>query len=102
LIHFCIEFQDQFDHFDFSDNEILKLDNFPILKRLASVTLNNNKISVIGEGLGAQLPKLDTLLLTNNRLSQFSELEPLGGPFFISDVICHRQARFNDSFCFQS
>lgn len=71
--------QDQFDHFDFSDNEIQKLDNFPLLKRLSSVALNNNKISVIGDGLGAQLPRLDTLLLTNNRFSQLSELEPLAG-----------------------
>ena len=50
--------QDQFDHFDFSDNELMKIENFPLLKRLASLTLNNNKISVIADGLGVQLPRL--------------------------------------------
>lgn len=50
--------QDQFDHFDFSDNELMKIENFPLLKRLASLTLNNNKISVIADGIGVQLPRL--------------------------------------------
>jgi Leucine-rich repeat (LRR) protein len=71
--------QDQFDVFDFSDNDILKLDNFPLLKRLTSVLVSNNKISVIADGLGAYLPKLETLVLSNNKLSQFAELNALAG-----------------------
>lgn len=35
---------DQFDTVDFSDNDIRKLDGFPLLKRLKSLLLNNNRI----------------------------------------------------------
>ena len=35
---------DQFDTFDFSDNDIRKLDGFPHLKRLNSILANNNRI----------------------------------------------------------
>jgi len=36
--------QDQFDTIDFSDNDIRKLDGFPLLKRIKSLLLNNNRI----------------------------------------------------------
>jgi hypothetical protein len=36
--------QDQFDTVDFSDNDIRKLDGFPLLKRLKCLLLNNNRI----------------------------------------------------------
>ena len=48
-----------------------------ILKRLTQLLLNNNRITRISEGLGKALPKLETLVLTNNRLSTLAELEPL-------------------------
>ena len=35
---------DQFDIMDFSDNDIRKLDGFPLLKRLKTLLLNNNRI----------------------------------------------------------
>ncbi|KAG7239602.1 hypothetical protein INR49_028754 [Caranx melampygus] len=35
---------DQFDTIDFSDNEIRKLDGFPLLKRLKTLLMNNNRI----------------------------------------------------------
>lgn len=35
---------DQFDTIDMSDNDIRKLDGFPLLKRLKSMLLNNNRI----------------------------------------------------------
>lgn len=35
---------DQFDTIDFSDNDIRKLDGFPLLKRLKCLLLNNNRI----------------------------------------------------------
>lgn len=35
---------DQFDTIDLSDNEIRKLDGFPLLKRLKTLLLNNNRI----------------------------------------------------------
>lgn len=35
---------DQFDTIDFSDNDVRKLDGFPLLKRLKCLLLNNNRI----------------------------------------------------------
>uniref|UniRef100_A0A8C9G580 Small nuclear ribonucleoprotein polypeptide A' n=1 Tax=Pavo cristatus TaxID=9049 RepID=A0A8C9G580_PAVCR len=41
---------DQFDAIDFSDNEIRKLDGFPLLRRLKTLLMNNNRIwYVVGE-----------------------------------------------------
>ncbi|OAY80466.1 U2 small nuclear ribonucleoprotein A' [Ananas comosus] len=51
--------EDQFDTIDLSDNEIVKLENFPHLNRLEF------------------LPKLHTLVLTNNRLVNLVEIDPL-------------------------
>jgi len=69
--------QDQYETLDLSDNEILKLDNFPILKRLTSLLLNNNRIKTIATGLGQFIPKIQTLILTNNRIASLQDLEPL-------------------------
>jgi len=69
--------QDQYDTIDFSDNEIGKLENFPLLQRLQTILLHNNHISKIATGLAESLPKLDTLILTNNRLVNLSDLDPL-------------------------
>lgn len=69
--------QDQFDCVDLSDNEIVKLDGFPLLNRLRTLLLNNNLISSIASGLGEQLPNLDTLILTNNRLNNLSDIDVL-------------------------
>lgn len=38
---------DQFDTIDLSDNEIRKLDGFPMLKRLKSLILTNNKVNFL-------------------------------------------------------
>ena len=35
---------DQFDTIDFSENDIRKLDGFPLLRRLKCLLLNNNRI----------------------------------------------------------
>ncbi|KAK7390687.1 hypothetical protein VNO78_18693 [Psophocarpus tetragonolobus] len=51
--------QDQFDTIDLSDNEIVKLENVPYLNRLEF------------------LPKLHTLILTNNRIVNLVEIDPL-------------------------
>jgi len=40
---------DQFDTIDFSDNDIRKLDGFPLLRRLKSIMLNNNRILYINQ-----------------------------------------------------
>lgn len=68
---------DQFDTIDFSDNDIRKLDGFPLLRRIKSLLLNNNRILRIAEGLGEVIPNLETLVLTNNHIQELGDLDPL-------------------------
>jgi len=69
--------QDQFDVIDLSDNEIKKLENFPLLKRLATLLLSNNRIQRIAPNLHESLPNLETLIMTNNNIGQLPDLDPL-------------------------
>lgn len=46
---------DQFDTIDLSGNEIRKLDGFPLLKRLKTLILNNNKVSIFTRRLSASI-----------------------------------------------
>ncbi|KAJ0571070.1 putative U2 small nuclear ribonucleoprotein A' [Helianthus annuus] len=96
--------EDQFDTIDLSDNEIVKLENFPNLNRLGTLMLNNNRITRINPNIGGMimlrvlfcflrvlydnrqfmmfeftefLPKLHSLVLTNNRLVNLVEIDPL-------------------------
>ncbi|KAL2089006.1 hypothetical protein ACEWY4_015905 [Coilia grayii] len=68
---------DQFDTIDFSDNEIRKLDGFPLLKRLKTLIMNNNRICRIGENLEQSLPSMKELVLTNNNIQELGDLDPL-------------------------
>jgi len=69
--------QDQFDTIDLSDNEIRKLENFPLLKRLKTLLVSNNLIFRIGEDLKDSLPNVHTLMLANNSLLNLRDLKPL-------------------------
>ncbi|KAJ3683591.1 hypothetical protein LUZ60_013818 [Juncus effusus] len=69
--------EDQFDTIDLSDNEIVKLENFPYMNRLGTLLINNNRITRINPNIGEFLPKLHTLILTNNRLVNLVEIDPL-------------------------
>ena len=116
----CGPFQDQFDSINLLDNEIVNLENFPYLKRLTTLLINNNRISRINPNVGGDLffmsyhynfhciyisslvlsttlnlslpnflnqftlmlcaeflPKLQKLVLTNNRLVNLVDLDPL-------------------------
>ncbi|XP_032672917.1 probable U2 small nuclear ribonucleoprotein A' [Odontomachus brunneus] len=68
---------DQFDTIDFSDNDIRKLDGFPLLKRIKTLFFNNNRIVRITEGLENCIPNLHTLMLTGNMIQELGDLEPL-------------------------
>lgn len=68
---------DQFDTIDFSDNDIRKLDGFPLLKRLKCILLNNNRIVRIGEHLEQSLPNLESLILTGNMIQELGDIDPL-------------------------
>jgi len=80
--------QDQFDTIELSDNEITKFDNFPVCNRLRTILLNNNRISRIGSKLGESLPALETLILTNNRLANLRDLDPLADLASSLTVLC--------------
>lgn len=69
--------EDQFDTMDLSDNEIVKLENMPHFNRLGTLIINNNRITRINPNIGEFLPKLHTLVLTNNRLVNLVEIDPL-------------------------
>ncbi|XP_066907308.1 U2 small nuclear ribonucleoprotein A', partial [Halyomorpha halys] len=68
---------DQFDTIDFSDNDIRKLDGFPLLKRLKCILLNNNRIVRIAEHLENSLPNLESLILTGNMIQELGDIDPL-------------------------
>ena len=69
--------RDQVECVDLSDNEIFKLDNLPLLSRVRSLVLANNKVSFIAADLAEHLPNLVSLVLTNNRISSLDQLTPL-------------------------
>lgn len=71
--------RDLFDTIDLTDNEIKRLENFPRLQRLSTILIGSNSISKIDSEFFSprQLPSLHTLILTNNRILDFVDLEPL-------------------------
>jgi len=68
---------DQFDCIDLSDNDIKKVENFPLLKRLQMLIMNNNRVCRFEESLEQCLPQLETLVLTNNNVQELIDIEPL-------------------------
>jgi len=68
---------DAYECLDFSDNDLIKLDNFPPLKRLGVLMLMNNRISRISADCFEPLPNLCSVILTGNRLEKLVDLEPL-------------------------
>ncbi|KAJ7293200.1 leucine-rich repeat-domain-containing protein [Mycena rebaudengoi] len=69
--------RDQHDAIDFTDNSIVTLGNFPLLKRLNTLLLANNKVSHISPSIHISIPNLATLVLTNNHFTELGDLEPL-------------------------
>jgi len=69
--------RDQHDTIDFTDNAILTLGNLPLLKRLTTLLLANNRVSTISPSIHLSSPNLTTLVLTNNNISELGDLDPL-------------------------
>ena len=61
-----------------TENDIAKLDELPQLSRLETVLLANNKIAAIEPNFAEVCPKLDSLILTNNRLARLDDIDQLG------------------------
>jgi len=70
---------DQFDTIDLSDNEIKKLENFPLLPRLHTLFVSNNRIMRIIPNINDTLPNLETLILTNNNITRLEDIDALVG-----------------------
>jgi len=69
--------KDQHDAIDLTDNAIIALGNIPLMRRLRTLLLANNRISTISQSLHLSVPNLTTLVLTNNNVSELGDLEPL-------------------------
>jgi U2 small nuclear ribonucleoprotein A' len=69
--------QDQLDTIDLSDNEIKRLDNFPLMPRLGTLLLNNNHVAKISSNLGNFIANLHSLVLTNNRITNLSDIDQI-------------------------
>jgi len=69
--------QDQYDTLNLNDNDIQKLEGFPLLKRLKSIYISNNRVSRIAPRFGQNLPSLDTLIMSFNKIESLQELDNL-------------------------
>ncbi|KZT23782.1 L domain-like protein [Neolentinus lepideus HHB14362 ss-1] len=69
--------RDQHDAIDFTDNSIVSLGNLPLLRRLRTLLLANNRVASISPSLHLSAPNLTTLALTNNNIQELGDLEPL-------------------------
>jgi len=69
--------EDEYDVIDLSDNDLVKLDNFPLLAQLHTLILNNNRINRIAATIATSLPNLTHLILTNNAIASHTALAPL-------------------------
>ncbi|EPZ31755.1 U2 small nuclear ribonucleo protein A-like protein [Rozella allomycis CSF55] len=69
--------RDQHDTIDFSDNDIKRLENFPLMHRLKSIYLNNNRVMSIEPNLGKTLVNIQNLIMNNNFIQELNDLEPL-------------------------
>ncbi|KAG8966522.1 U2 snRNP complex subunit, partial [Tulasnella sp. 427] len=70
--------RDQHDTIDLTDNSVSHLQNFPLLKRLATLLVSNNRVAYISPTLGKSIPNLTSLCMTNNALSELGDLVALG------------------------
>ena len=71
--------RDQYDCYDFTSNDIVRVENFPPMPRCRTLMLACNRVArVNGEELGRCAPFLRTLVLTNNSLRNLADLDGLG------------------------
>lgn len=74
--------RDAFDSMDFTDNRLTRLDNFPRLQRLSTLSLANNLIETFDDSnLAKNLPNITSLTLSYNRISTLHQIGNLGKAF---------------------
>ncbi|CAJ0606435.1 unnamed protein product [Cylicocyclus nassatus] len=88
--------RDQFDVIDLTDNDVKRLDNLPLLKRMHTLYLHNNRVHYIQPDIGEKLPNLKILALTNNNITELGDIDPLANcknleyVTFIGNPITHK------------
>jgi U2 small nuclear ribonucleoprotein A' len=65
---------DQFGTIDMTDNEIVTVDSLPQLLRLKTILLASNRITKVDATFADMCPQLESLILTNNKISNFAEI----------------------------
>ena len=71
--------RDQFDAIDLTDNLITKINNFPKLQRLSTLSLGGNLVeSVDGKNLKKNVPNLTHLDLSGNKVSGLHVIGSIG------------------------
>ena len=71
--------RDAFDTIDFTDNRLLRLENFPRLSRLSSLNCSGNLIeSIDANNMKKNVPNITSLTLSYNRMSTLYEVANLG------------------------
>ena len=65
------------DAIDFTDNDIASISNFPLSPRLNTLLLARNRVTQIQSNLAASIPNLTTLVLTSNNVAELADLDPL-------------------------
>jgi len=68
---------DAFECIDLSDNDILKIPHMPPLTRLKTLVLCNNRIARISPDAFEACKNIESIVLTNNQISQLVDLKPL-------------------------
>ena len=76
--------RDAFDAIDLTDNRLSRLENFPRLLRLSSISLSGNVIETIdSNNMAKNLPNLKYLDVSFNQISKLSEVSNLGKAYSI-------------------
>jgi Leucine-rich repeat (LRR) protein len=74
--------RDEFDSWDLSNNRIVKLENFPRLKRLSSLLLSGNVIETIdANNMSRNVSNITSLTLSYNHISSLVEVANIGKGF---------------------
>mmetsp|Transcript_23591 Transcript_23591/g.41815 ORF Transcript_23591/g.41815 Transcript_23591/m.41815 type:complete len:175 (-) Transcript_23591:803-1327(-) len=68
---------DQFDSIDLTNNELTLLEETAPLRRLTTFLLSHNQISRILPSFAKNLPRMENLVLTYNRISSLKEIDNL-------------------------
>ncbi|KAI9217608.1 leucine-rich repeat-domain-containing protein [Blastocladiella britannica] len=78
--------RDQYDLLNLADNELTSLGNFPLLQRLKTLFLANNRIAHIDADLARVLPNLREINLTNNSLAELGDIDALAACSSLSHI----------------